>query len=161
MFVGCAEQYRQDSRSKQQLLCLRADPHCAAQEPHSQYHLLLQVNLSFSASLSLFHSTPEQWQLIVQEEIASQHPPKFLKVPSLCRVGDKNAAQSAVYSFKTGKPIGPSSFPARIGLIADLGITSNSSVSLRHLAANNPEIALFVGGTSSAMFRTTVAPAFL
>ena len=64
----------------------------------------------------------------------------------LFRVGDSNAAQSPEYSFKTGKAVGPSSLPARIGLIADLGITSNSSVSLKHLAANNPEIALFVGG---------------
>ncbi|BDA46067.1 Purple acid phosphatase 15 [Coccomyxa sp. Obi] len=61
------------------------------------------------------------------------------------RVGDNSSATSAEYSFKTGKVVGEFAFPARIGLIADLGITSNSSVSLQHLAANKPEIALFCG----------------
>lgn len=69
-----------------------------------------------------------------------------LKFYDLCRVGDTSVAQSSEFNFTTGKPIGPASFPARIGLIADLGITSNSTVSLQHLAANQPEMALFVGG---------------
>lgn len=64
----------------------------------------------------------------------------------LCRVGDNSSATSAEYSFKTGRAVGQFALPARIGLIADLGITSNSSVSLQHLATNKPEIALFVGG---------------
>lgn len=56
------------------------------------------------------------------------------------------AATSSEYSFKTGRPIGPSSFPQTIGLVADVGLTSNSTVTLQHLVANHPEIALFVGG---------------
>ncbi|CAL5227608.1 g10610 [Coccomyxa viridis] len=65
------------------------------------------------------------------------------------RVGDfmTNApdATSAEYSFKTGRQIGESSFPQTIGLVADVGLTSNSTVTLQHLIANEPEIALFVG----------------
>lgn len=55
-------------------------------------------------------------------------------------------ATSAEYTFKTGRPIGSSSFPQTIGLVADVGLTSNSTVTLQHLVANEPEIALFVGG---------------
>ena len=71
---------------------------------------------------------------------------KLLEGSLLCRVGDNSSATSAEYFFKTGKVVGQFVFPARIGLIGDLGITSNSSVSLQHLAANKPDIALFVGG---------------
>ena len=56
-------------------------------------------------------------------------------------------ATSAEYSFKTGRQIGESSFPQTIGLVADVGLTSNSTVTLQHLIANEPEIALFVGGS--------------
>ena len=68
----------------------------------------------------------------------------------LRRVGDFTTdtpnATSAEYSFKTGRPIGASSFPQTIGLVADVGLTRNSTVTLQHLIANEPEIALFVGG---------------
>ena len=37
------------------------------------------------------------------------------------------------------------SFPNRIGLVADLGLTSNSTVTLSHLVANEPEMVIFVG----------------
>jgi hypothetical protein len=53
---------------------------------------------------------------------------------------------SKEYYFKTGPTVGEFSFPTRIGLIADLGLTSNSTVSLTHLAANAPEMVIFVGG---------------
>ena len=42
--------------------------------------------------------------------------------------------------------MGTKSFPQTIGLVADVGLTSNSTVTLTHLMANQPEIVLFVGG---------------
>ncbi len=55
-------------------------------------------------------------------------------------------ATSAEFSFRTGKPVGADSFPQTIGLVADVGLTSNSTVTLTHLMANHPEVVLFVGG---------------
>ena len=67
-----------------------------------------------------------------------------------CRVGDFATdapnATSAEFSFRTGKPVGADSFPQTIGLVADVGLTSNSTVTLAHLMANRPELVLFVGG---------------
>ena len=57
---------------------------------------------------------------------------------------------SAEQSFKTGLTPSAVSFPNRIGLVADLGLTSNSSVTLAHLVANTPEMVLFVGGESGS-----------
>lgn len=55
-------------------------------------------------------------------------------------------ATSPEHYFKTGLPVGPSSFPQTIGLVADVGLTSNSTVTLTGLMANQPEMVLFVGG---------------
>ena len=53
---------------------------------------------------------------------------------------------SAEQSFRTGLAPSAMSFPNRIGLVADLGLTSNSTVTLAHLVANQPEMVIFVGG---------------
>ena len=42
--------------------------------------------------------------------------------------------------------MGANSFPQTVGLVADVGLTSNSTVTLTHLMANQPEVVLFVGG---------------
>ena len=53
---------------------------------------------------------------------------------------------SAEQSFRTGLLPSAVSFPNRIGLVADLGLTSNSTVTLAHLVANQPDMVIFVGG---------------
>jgi hypothetical protein len=43
-------------------------------------------------------------------------------------------------SFRMPQPPGPGAFPQRIGIIADLGQTHNSSVTLQHLIASDPPV---------------------
>jgi hypothetical protein len=43
-------------------------------------------------------------------------------------------------SFTTPQPAGPAAFPQRIGVVADLGQTHNSSVTLQHLIASDPPV---------------------
>ena len=64
----------------------------------------------------------------------------------VCRVGDPEQGMSAEQSFRTGLAPSAVSFPNRIGLVADLGLTSNSTVTLAHLVANQPDMVIFVGG---------------
>lgn len=44
--------------------------------------------------------------------------------------------------FTTPQPRGPTAFPQRIGIIADLGQTHNSSVTLDHLMRSDPPVSL-------------------
>ncbi len=44
------------------------------------------------------------------------------------RCGDPSIpAWSAEYNFSTGLPVGPTSFPMQMGIVADLGLTMNST----------------------------------
>ncbi|CAK0731582.1 hypothetical protein CVIRNUC_000014 [Coccomyxa viridis] len=61
------------------------------------------------------------------------------------RVGDPAVSQSDVFYFKTPLPTSFNSFPQRLGVIADLGQTPNSSDTIQHLVANKPEFAVLIG----------------
>lgn len=49
-----------------------------------------------------------------------------------------------MYSTKTLPPVGPATFPTRLGLVADLGMTGNSSATLDHLTASHPDLVIMV-----------------
>ena len=56
---------------------------------------------------------------------------------------------------------GPSSakpFPFRLGLIADLGQTANSSTTVQHLQASNSQIFTLIGGASAVSLCTASSP---
>ncbi|KAL2653087.1 hypothetical protein R1flu_021215 [Riccia fluitans] len=62
------------------------------------------------------------------------------------QVGDPYlGAMSHELSFTTLPLAGPKSFPARIGVIGDLGLTYNSTSTLDHLMMNKPDLVLMVG----------------
>lgn len=67
------------------------------------------------------------------------------------RCGDPTlSAMSDEHTFKTLPLPGPSSYPKRIAVIGDLGMTYNSSSTLRHLRENDPDLVLMVGDLSYA-----------
>lgn len=57
---------------------------------------------------------------------------------------------SDIYSFKTMPVSGPRSYPSRIAVVGDLGLTYNSSSTINHLKRNKPDLVLMVGDLSYA-----------
>ncbi|MQL71316.1 hypothetical protein Taro_003613 [Colocasia esculenta] len=72
------------------------------------------------------------------------------------RCGDSSLlALSEEHVFET-PPSGPSMYPRRIAVVGDLGLTSNSTATIDHLAKNDPSMILMVGDLSYAnQYRTT------
>ncbi len=68
------------------------------------------------------------------------------------QVGDPATQEwSKVHQTTTQPLVGPSTFPYRVGLVADLGDTGNSSTTMDHLAASDPSIILLVSRLSAYM----------
>ncbi|KAL7081396.1 hypothetical protein ACP275_14G037300 [Erythranthe tilingii] len=62
------------------------------------------------------------------------------------RCGDPSIqAMSDIYYFKTMPISSPKSYPSRIAVIGDLGLTFNSSSTIEHLRRNKPDLILLVG----------------
>lgn len=61
------------------------------------------------------------------------------------QVGDGNSAQSTSFSFSTLQEIGPSFSSYRIGVFADLGLTTNSSMTVDHLVQSNSQAFINIG----------------
>ncbi|EIE18216.1 Metallo-dependent phosphatase [Coccomyxa subellipsoidea C-169] len=66
------------------------------------------------------------------------------------KCGDPGVAMSRELRFATPQPPGPAAFPQRIGVIADLGQTHNSSATLQHLIQSQPPVVLLVGDLTYA-----------
>ncbi|KAL1807169.1 hypothetical protein ACET3Z_030237 [Daucus carota] len=60
------------------------------------------------------------------------------------------AAMSKVLSFVTMPASGPQSYPGRIAIMGDLGLTYNSTSTVDHMKSNNPDLVLLVGDVSYA-----------
>ncbi|KAL6526667.1 Purple acid phosphatase 15 [Orobanche gracilis] len=62
------------------------------------------------------------------------------------RCGDPSIpAMSAIYYFKTMPISSPKSYPSRIAVMGDLGLTYNSTSTIEHLSSNKPDLVLLVG----------------
>ncbi|XP_020551050.1 purple acid phosphatase 15 isoform X1 [Sesamum indicum] len=62
------------------------------------------------------------------------------------RCGDPSIpAMSEIYYFKTMPISTPKSYPSRIAVVGDLGLTYNSSSTIEHLTSNRPDLVLMVG----------------
>ncbi|KAM7253238.1 hypothetical protein ACFE04_025856 [Oxalis oulophora] len=62
------------------------------------------------------------------------------------KCGDSSIpAMSQEYVFETLPLPGPSSYPRRIAVIGDLGLTRNSSTTIDHVSQNDPSMILMVG----------------
>ncbi|CAA0819865.1 Purple acid phosphatase 15 [Striga hermonthica] len=67
------------------------------------------------------------------------------------RCGDPSIpAMSGIYHFKTMPASGPKSYPSRIAVMGDLGLTYNSTSTVDHLASNKPDLILLVGDVTYA-----------
>lgn len=73
------------------------------------------------------------------------------------KCGDSSLkAMSQEHSFETPPASSPCSYPRRIAVVGDLGLTLNTSTTIDHLAANDPSMILVVGDMSYAnQYRTT------
>ncbi|KAL3634365.1 Purple acid phosphatase 15 [Castilleja foliolosa] len=67
------------------------------------------------------------------------------------RCGDPSIpAMSVIYNFKTMPVSNPKSYPSRIAVIGDLGLTYNSTSTVEHLMKNKPDLILLVGDVTYA-----------
>lgn len=67
------------------------------------------------------------------------------------KCGDSSVpALSEEHSFETMPLTGPNSYPSRVAVVGDLGLTSNSSTTIDHLTRNDPSLVLMVGDLSYA-----------
>ncbi|KAJ8755438.1 hypothetical protein K2173_019236 [Erythroxylum novogranatense] len=64
--------------------------------------------------------------------------------------GDPSTAMSGTYSFKTMPASGPRSYPNRIAIVGDLGLTYNTTSTVDHLINNHPDLILLVGDVTYA-----------
>jgi hypothetical protein len=65
-----------------------------------------------------------------------------------------------MHNFTTGPPSGQGAYPLRLGLVGDVGLTFNSTDTIAHLVASQPEMVIFTGGEgpSAARWRTCTLP---
>ncbi|KAJ4851517.1 Purple acid phosphatase 15 [Turnera subulata] len=67
------------------------------------------------------------------------------------RCGDPSkAAMSDTYSFKTMPVSGPKSYPKRIAIVGDLGLTYNTTTTISHVTSNKPDLFLLIGDVTYA-----------
>ncbi|XP_042513597.1 purple acid phosphatase 15 [Macadamia integrifolia] len=67
------------------------------------------------------------------------------------RCGDPNIpAMSKIYSFRTMPVSSPQSYPTRIAVVGDLGLTYNTTSTISHLIHNSPDLVLLVGDVTYA-----------
>lgn len=67
------------------------------------------------------------------------------------RCGDPSIpAMSDLHYFKTMPLSGPRSYPKRIAIVGDLGLTYNTTSTVAHLAQNDPDLIVLVGDVSYA-----------
>ncbi|GLT28179.1 hypothetical protein SLA2020_031300 [Shorea laevis] len=67
------------------------------------------------------------------------------------RCGDPSIpAMSNIYHFQTMPVSGPRSYPHRIAVVGDLGLTYNTTDTISHLMKNDPDLVLLVGDVTYA-----------
>ncbi|KAL6978794.1 Purple acid phosphatase 15 [Sarracenia purpurea var. burkii] len=57
---------------------------------------------------------------------------------------------SEIFSFKTMPVSQPKNYPERIGIVGDLGLTYNTTMTVSHLMGNNPDLVLLIGDITYA-----------
>ncbi|XVF65210.1 hypothetical protein PTKIN_Ptkin09bG0229000 [Pterospermum kingtungense] len=62
----------------------------------------------------------------------------------------KKGAMSEVYWFRTMPVSGPRSYPSKIGVVGDLGLSYNTTTTIDHLIKNDPALILLLGDVTYA-----------
>lgn len=60
------------------------------------------------------------------------------------------SAMSGVHFFRTIPVSSPKSYPSRIAIVGDLGLTYNTTSTVNHMISNHPDLILLVGDVSYA-----------
>ncbi|KDP39361.1 hypothetical protein JCGZ_01118 [Jatropha curcas] len=60
------------------------------------------------------------------------------------------AAVSNIFHFRTMPASGPKSYPSRIAIVGDLGLTYNTTSTVEHMVSNHPDLILLVGDVTYA-----------
>lgn len=60
------------------------------------------------------------------------------------------SAMSDVNYFRTMPVSGPQSYPSRVAVVGDLGLTFNTTSTVDHMISNHPDLVLLVGDVSYA-----------
>ncbi|XP_057431317.1 purple acid phosphatase 15 [Lotus japonicus] len=67
------------------------------------------------------------------------------------KCGDPSlSAMSDVHYFRTMPVSSPKSYPSRIAVVGDLGLTYNTTSTVDHMSSNHPELTLLIGDVSYA-----------
>ncbi|KAM2798796.1 hypothetical protein COP1_003717 [Malus domestica] len=62
------------------------------------------------------------------------------------RCGDPSiAVMTEIHHFRTMPVFGPRSYPVRIAVVGDIGLTYNTTTTISHLTSNNPDLVLLIG----------------
>ncbi|KAM7261326.1 hypothetical protein ACFE04_008693 [Oxalis oulophora] len=64
--------------------------------------------------------------------------------------GDPLKQMSEIHYFRTMPVSDPGNYPARIALVADMGLTYNTTSTVDHMLANHPDLVLLIGDLSYA-----------
>ncbi|XP_020253717.1 purple acid phosphatase 15-like [Asparagus officinalis] len=64
--------------------------------------------------------------------------------------GDPSFGMSHIHAFRTMPVSGPQSYPARIAIIGDLGLTYNTTSTVGHMRKNKPDLIVLVGDVTYA-----------
>ncbi|KAK2414125.1 purple acid phosphatase [Trifolium repens] len=59
-------------------------------------------------------------------------------------------AMSDIYYFRTMPISGPKSYPGRIAIVGDLGLTYNTTTTISHMTSNEPDLVLLIGDVTYA-----------
>jgi hypothetical protein len=67
------------------------------------------------------------------------------------RCGDPSIpAMSGIYHFRTMPVSSPSSYPSRIAIVGDLGLTYNTTATIDNVISNKPDLVLLIGDVTYA-----------
>lgn len=66
------------------------------------------------------------------------------------RCGDPSIGMSDIYSFKSMPVSNRWSYPNRIAIVGDLGLTYNTTATLSHMMSHKPDLLLIIGDMSYA-----------
>ncbi|TKY66137.1 Purple acid phosphatase 15 [Spatholobus suberectus] len=65
--------------------------------------------------------------------------------------GDRSLqAMSDIYYFRTMPISGPQSYPGKVAVVGDLGLTYNTTTTISHLTSNEPDLLLLIGDITYA-----------
>jgi hypothetical protein len=122
---------------------------------HTYSHQVIWAELGFehmSVVLTSHHLTWTSWILISSAMFSTISLTGLAPSTQYFYVcGDPSLGEmSKEYSFTTLPLPSPASYPSRVAIVGDIGLTDNSSATLDHIKLNDPSLLLVIGDLSYA-----------